>query len=126
VGAEPAAVMSERTMPDEERCYTGLVQLKSEGGACDFDPAVSIKEDAAQMVDCCIEGPGFSLTITGRDNFEFSSGAKCYALYGSIGIDPEGRAGGEEGDSLDDLTPDQRREVAAYMIDRWRRFAHGT
>lgn len=60
----------------------------------------------------------------------FSSGRTAYCNAGIIGIDPdlelsEGYDGGFSIDPYNTgpITPDERREMAEYMIDLWRRYA---
>lgn len=73
-----------------------------------------------------------------RDNFQFACSERiAYANLGVIGIDPDGNLFGgyddnfeaNQGDEFADderaLTPDERRELAEHMIERWHKFRAG-
>ncbi len=61
------------------------------------------------------------------DIFALPSGRTFYANQGIIGIDPggsisQGYDGGLEPSGEGDFTPDERRQLAEMMIERWRKF----
>ena len=62
--------------------------------------------------------------LRNEDTYEFSTGKRFYANAGLIGICPSGEvAEGYDGDvSTSSFTPDERRELADYMIALWQQF----
>jgi hypothetical protein len=95
-----------------------------EGGSVGDGVALQSMEHPAPAPRC-LEGPGYSLTITDDDDFEFSSGAKFSAVLGIVGMNVDGEASQDEFESIGEFTLEQRREIAAYMISRWKLFAEG-
>lgn len=66
------------------------------------------------------------------DIIRFRKGREEYANLGIIGIDPEGNISGGYDDAIasgftsegedDCLTSEERKELAAYMIEQWAKF----
>lgn len=57
----------------------------------------------------------------------FSSGRRSYVNNGIIGISPEGKIYvGYDGSFDFDLTPEERQELADYMIEQWTKFKNAS
>ena len=111
-----------------ERRYLGIAQLKVEGQPSTLfhgEPAAIRADDPIPRV---LEGEGYRITLPDSelgDTMVLSSGRSVYANCGIVGIDPDGNVsegydGGLAPDGEGDFTEDERRELAAYMVSRWR------
>lgn len=63
---------------------------------------------------------------TEHDYIVLDNGRRIYVSAGVIGIDERGEAfngyDGDFGEYEPDLTPEERREVAEAMVERWRKW----
>ena len=59
-----------------------------------------------------------------EDVLELSSGKRLFANRGILGISPAGEISeGYDGGVYDEFTPEERAELAEYMIGLWRQWA---
>jgi len=52
--------------------------------------------------------------------YKLTTGTEIYANCGILGISPRGITEGYDGDIDADLTPEERKEVAAFAIAQWQ------
>lgn len=119
-------------MNDESR-YLPLALLKQEDGTFVIDPGAEMRVETGDgSTPRVLEGDGYRITIQ-DDGFDdtliLSSGRSVYANCGIVGISPdgvvtEGYDGGLDPSGEGDFTEDERREIAAYMISRWREWGN--
>lgn len=114
-------------MPDDiEVRYTGLAQLRSEGAPAQFDEGGSDTVHPAPEPEF-FQGEGFHVRVLG-DTVTLSTGREFYANWGTIGIGGDGcgvSEGADGGVETGDWGKEDRRELAAFMIAAWQRFAEG-
>lgn len=60
-----------------------------------------------------------------NDGLRFSTGKEIYCSGGIVGIDPENciTQGSDSGLDEDELTPEERVELAEFMIARWKQYS---
>jgi hypothetical protein len=99
-----------------------LAPIKKEGGTVAKDPFYVEEEEPETGL---FMGDGYAVIIKGYDTIKLGKwGGEFYAHGGIIGIDPNGCVfeGYDGSVDTDGMTPKQRRELALYMIDKWKEF----